>query len=101
MGTHTGGSPHTYGNSSAADYGVNRDFFTGELSGYAWGTNVGWIDFAPDNGGVTIDPVTGNFDGYAWGDNVGWIHFRNTEPAAYGVSMVIHHIYLPILLKTG
>ena len=53
----------------------------GNLSGYAWGTNVGWIKFDPTDGGVTIDPTTGDFDGYAWGENVGWIHFQNASPA--------------------
>ncbi len=44
MGTYTGGGAHTYNNTSAADYGVNRDA-SGNLSGYAWGENVGWIHF--------------------------------------------------------
>ena len=99
LGTHTGGGEHTYGNTSAADYGVNRDRTTGALSGYAWGTNVGWINFDPPEGGVTVDFVSGEFSGYAWGENVGWIHFRNTEPAAYGVTMVIHRVYLPLVLR--
>jgi hypothetical protein len=57
---------------------VNRDG-SGHLSGYAWNTNVGWINFSPTHGGVTIDPATGSFDGYAWGENVGWIRFGNPE----------------------
>ena len=48
----------------------------GNLSGYAWGENVGWINFAPMGGGVTIDDE-GKFDGWAWGENIGWIHFNN------------------------
>jgi hypothetical protein len=80
LGTHTGGSPHTYANTAADNYGVNRDA-NGNLLGYAWGTNVGWINFSPTHGGVTIDPDTGSFDGYAWGENVGWIHFKGTAPA--------------------
>jgi hypothetical protein len=98
LGTYTGGGSHTYGNTSAADYGVNRDPATGALSGYAWGTNIGWIDFAPALGGVMIGPDDGTFDGYAWGENVGWIHFKNTEPAAYGVSTLMHQVYLPLVL---
>ena len=80
LGTHTGGSPHTYLNTAADNYGVNNDG-SGNLSGYAWGTNVGWINFNPTHSQVTIDPVTGDFDGYAWGENVGWIHFQNASPA--------------------
>jgi YVTN family beta-propeller protein len=81
LGTCTGGSPCTYANTSATDYGVNNDG-AGRLSGYAWSTNAGWIHFDPDGAeGVTIDPLTGDFDGYAWGENVGWIHFQNAHPA--------------------
>jgi hypothetical protein len=98
LGTHTGGGSHHYNNTSAEDYGVNRDPSTGVLSGHAWGTNIGWIDFAPALGGVVIDPDDGTFDGYAWGENVGWIHFKNTEPAAYGVSTLMHQVYLPLVL---
>ena len=50
---------------------------TGTLSGYAWSTTVGWINFAPTNGGVTVSPA-GEFSGYAWGENIGWIKFNGT-----------------------
>ena len=59
---------------------------TGNLSGYAWGTNVGWINFNPSDSQVTIDPATGSFDGYAWAENVGWIHFKGTAPAYNAVT---------------
>lgn len=45
------------------------------LTGYAWGENIGWINFSPTNGGVTNDG-NGNLTGYAWGENVGWINFN-------------------------
>lgn len=45
----------------------------GNLSGYAWGENTGWINFDPTFGGVSI--VNGEFDGYAWSENYGWIQF--------------------------
>ena len=79
LGTHTVGDAHTYGNSSATDYGVNHDG-AGNLSGYAWSANAGWINFSPTDGGVTIDTATGSFDGYAWSESAGWIHFKNTSP---------------------
>jgi hypothetical protein len=97
LGTHTGGGAHQYGNSTALDYGVNRDG-SGELSGYAWAANAGWIDFRPTGGGVTIDPLTGSFDGYAWGENVGWIHFKNASPA-YNVALHMHVVWLPLGLR--
>ena len=39
--------PYTYGNTSNTDYGVNRNTGAGALSGYAWSTTAGWINFAP------------------------------------------------------
>lgn len=48
---------------------------SGILSGYAWGEHTGWINFKPTNGGVTID-ATGNFNGYAWSQAKGWIVFN-------------------------
>jgi len=99
LGTYTGGGEHTYSNTSAADYGVNRTI-TNTLTGYAWGTNVGWINFdPPGDGGVTIDPLTGDFSGYAWGENIGWIHFNSSGPVSYRVSMVIYRIYLALVAK--
>jgi hypothetical protein len=99
LGTHTGGDAHTYGNTSATDYGVNRDA-SNNLYGYGWGTNVGWINFDPDGAeGVTIDPVSGDFSGYAWGENVGWIHFNSSGPVAYKVSMLVYRIYLSLVMR--
>jgi len=98
LGAHTGGGEYTYGNTSAADYGVNRDG-DGNLSGYAWGTNVGWIKFDPADGGVSIDSLTGDFSGYAWGENVGWINFNSSGPVSYRVSMLLYRIYLSLVLK--
>jgi len=101
MGSHDGGGAHTYANTTAGNYGVNNDG-SGHLSGYAWGTNVGWINFDPAGSEqVTIDPATGEFDGYAWGENMGWIHFRGTGPVGYGVSLLIHPIYLPLVLRSS
>jgi hypothetical protein len=62
---------------------------------WAWGTNVGWINFDPENGGVTV--YTDHLEGYAWGENVGWIRLgtcasgspcthANTSAADYGVN---------------
>ena len=47
----------------------------GVLSGYAWGENVGWIDFAPTGGGVSANS-SGDLYGYAWGENIGWLSFN-------------------------
>ena len=63
-------------NLSPTNYGGVTNDGSGNLGGYAWGENVGWINFNPTGGGVTIDNE-GNFDGWAWGENIGWIHFQN------------------------
>jgi hypothetical protein len=61
---------------------------------------VGWINFAPTNGGVTIDPTTGSFDGYAWGENIGWIHFKNVSPAYNVVGPVFSYpVFLPLVMR--
>jgi len=61
---------------------VNRNS-SGELSGYAWGENVGWINFDSTNSEVTINTSTLKFSGYAWAENVGWVHFQNVSPEYY------------------
>lgn len=86
LGTYGGGS-HTYTNTSATDYGVNRDSATGALSGYAWSENAGWINFGATNGNAAVDLTSGVFSGYVWGENIGWISLsgtaQNNDP--YGV----------------
>src|SRR4030042_2187408 len=47
------------------------------LYGYAWGENIGWINLSPTNDGV-MNEGAGNLSGYAWGENVGWINFAPT-----------------------
>ncbi len=62
---------------------------------WAWGTNMGWVNFAPDNGGVTV--YSDHLEGYAWAENVGWIKLgactggspcthANTTNSNYGVN---------------
>ena len=66
-----------YTNTSGADFGVNLDA-AGNLTGLAWGENVGWINF---NGGAEaappqparLDRSAARLRGYAWGENIGWI----------------------------
>ena len=62
---------------------------------YPWSTNAGWINFAPDNGGVTV--YSDHLEGYAWGENIGWIRlgthtgggtytYANDAAGTYGVN---------------
>lgn len=81
LGTHTTGGAWIYANTSASDYGVNRNPTSGALSGYAWSSTSGWIKFNPTFGGVTVDGA-GNFTGYAWSENLGWIKFNGTAGGA-------------------
>ena len=81
------------------DYGVSIDSVTGDFSGYAWGENVGWIDFAPSglypelpNNGAHLesdDTVSGwakalSADALDWD---GWIKLSDTSVPAYGVTL--------------
>jgi len=60
---------------------------SGNVGGYAWSENVGWISFncansgtcATSNYGVNMDVDSGKFSGYAWSENVGWISFNETD----------------------
>lgn len=53
------------------------------VSGDAWGENVGWINLSPLQGGV-INDRHGSLSGYAWGENVGWISFSCTDSDSCG-----------------
>ncbi|NJN98856.1 MAG: hypothetical protein HC875_34565 [Anaerolineales bacterium] len=62
---------------------------------WAWGSNVGWINFNPTDGGVTV--YNDHLEGYAWAENIGWIRLGtctggspcthvNTAATNYGVN---------------
>ena len=44
---------------------------------YAWGKNIGWINFGASNGNVSITDSA--LTGYAWSDNYGWINLNPTN----------------------
>lgn len=66
-----------YSNASPGDWGVNHDG-AGNLAGYAYGANVGWVAFEQAHGKPRIDLVTGHLSGYAWSGNIGWISLSNS-----------------------
>lgn len=74
-----------YSNTSYADYGVNNDS-QGNLSGYGWGENVGWLNFSSGNypERVVIDE-DGNFSGYARSEKAGWVNFSSLGDVNYRV----------------
>jgi hypothetical protein len=52
-------------------YGENIDP-SDDDSQYAYGENVGWLNFEPNEGpGVKVSDV--NLTGYVWAENIGWI----------------------------
>ncbi len=66
-----------------------------ETDKWAWGTNIGWVDFHPQYGGVTV--YYDHLEGYAWGENIGWIRlgthttgaphtYQNNSYDNYGVN---------------
>jgi len=48
------------------------------ITGFVWSENYGWINLSPTNGGVFNDG-NGNLSGYAWGKNLGWIDFSHVK----------------------
>jgi hypothetical protein len=69
-----------YQNNSATDFGVNQDGL-GNLTGYAWGANIGWLNFEQTYGQPKVNLLTGRMSGYVWSANCGWISLTNA--AAY------------------
>jgi hypothetical protein len=63
---------------------------------YAWGSNIGWLNFNPsDGGGVTV--YDDHLEGYVWAENIGWIRlgthtaggphtYTNADQNTYGVN---------------
>ncbi len=53
------------------------------LVGYAWSENYGWINLAPSQSGVKNDG-SGNLSGYAWGEKLGYIDFGGVTISSTG-----------------
>ena len=77
LGDGTPTSGFQYSNLSADDFGVNHDGL-GNLRGYAYGANIGWVQFE-DVGDPSVDLVSGNMSGFAYSANVGWISLSNSQ----------------------
>ena len=54
------------------------------LSGYAWNENIGWINLNPSGGGV-VNSSSGNLSGSAWSNGTGWINFSGVIVNSSGV----------------
>ncbi|MCH8147808.1 MAG: FG-GAP repeat protein, partial [Planctomycetes bacterium] len=69
-----------YLNANADDFGVNIDA-SGNLFGFGWAENIGWVNFDTSGLGsarARFDAAGGRFRGWAWGENVGWINLDDT-----------------------
>ena len=75
LGSGTPADGVQYQNNSAIDFGVNNDGL-GNLRGYAWGANIGWINFE-NMGAPRVNLLTGQLSGYVWSANCGWISLSN------------------------
>ncbi len=78
MGDGTPANGHSYANNSADDFGVNQDG-CGNLSGYAYSANCGWVNFQwtadpNDPNRPHFDLDDGEFHGFAYGANIGWVN---------------------------
>lgn len=73
-----------YQNNSASDFGVNHDG-SGNLRGYAYGANIGWLTFTNRDAAGTIydspkvNLLTGKLSGFIWSANCGWISLNNAQ----------------------
>ena len=64
---------------TGGDIGVNHNG-AGDLTGYAYGANIGWIYFDPTIADPPrVDLITGAFSGYAYSANCGWIHLGSIK----------------------
>lgn len=53
------------------------------LSGYAWSSNFGWINLNPTTAGV-LNTSGGTLSGHAWSSNLGWIDFTGVTIGTNG-----------------
>ncbi|HPD45360.1 MAG TPA: hypothetical protein P5279_00355 [Anaerohalosphaeraceae bacterium] len=49
---------------------------------YAWGENVGWLNFEPAAGGVQVSQ--GRVTGFVWAENIGWISLSCENTSSCG-----------------
>ncbi len=60
---------------------MNQDG-TGRLRGFAYGANIGWINFE-DTGNPVVNLLTGELSGYAYSANCGWISLKDTNVVVF------------------
>lgn len=78
------GSKYAYGENVGwlnfePEQGPGVQVSAAKLEGFVWAENIGWINLAPSTYGGVVKDVSGSLSGYAWGENVGWINFGPTH----------------------
>jgi len=76
LGSGTPANGIQYQNNSGTDFGVNQDGL-GNLTGYAWGANIGWVTFEQTYGQPKVNLLSGKLSGSVWSANCGWISLSN------------------------
>jgi hypothetical protein len=68
--------------SFTSTYAENIDPYEDD-SQYAYGENVGWLNFEPNVAGPNVGATVGSskLTGFIWAENIGWI---NLSPESYG-----------------
>ncbi len=75
LGSGSPANQYAYQNNTASDFGVNTDG-SGNLRGYAYGANIGWLAFE-SNGAPQVNLLTGRLSGSVWSANCGWLSLSN------------------------
>ena len=83
------GSQYAYGENVGwlnfePNQGPGVQVSSSEVTGFVWAENIGWINLSPSTYGGVINDGYGNLSGYAWGENIGWINF---DPSFGGVTI--------------
>jgi len=63
--------------------GGNVHITDSALTGYVWSANYGWINLSPTLAGVKNNSE-GTLSGNAWGENLGWINFTGVSISSAG-----------------
>lgn len=50
------------------------------VTGFAWCENIGWLNLYPSTYGGVENNGLGELSGFAWGENVGWVNFNPGPP---------------------
>ena len=58
--------------------GGNISVSDSAITGYAWNSNYGWVNLSPSTSGVTNN-CSGILGGYAWSGTLGWINFSGAK----------------------